>query len=126
MKAWLVASALLGLACAAHAQSTVKCQDRNGRIVYVDRDCAVYGLQEIGPVKDRMTVAPAKPSAESEDRAPAPDAQRGMQACRVDAQKFCRDVKPGGGAMMDCLIDHQDDISEDRYQLLKAKLQSGK
>jgi hypothetical protein len=35
-------------------------------------------------------------------------------------------VKPGGGAMMDCLIDHQADISEDCYQLLKAKLQSGK
>ncbi|TMH84607.1 MAG: DUF4124 domain-containing protein, partial [Betaproteobacteria bacterium] len=46
----VVASALLGLACAAHAQSTVKCQDQNGRIVYVDRDCAVYGLREIGPV----------------------------------------------------------------------------
>ena len=55
---------------------------------------------------------------------PAPKAQTGMQACRVDAQKFCRDVKPGGGAMMDCLIDRQDDISEDCYQLLKGKLQS--
>jgi hypothetical protein len=49
-----------------------------------------------------------------------------MKAWQVDAQKFCRDIKPGGGAVMDCLINHQDDISEACYQLLKAKLQSRK
>jgi len=115
MKAWFVGSALLWLACAAHAQGTVKCQDKNGRIAYVDRDCAVYGLQEIGPVKDRMTVAPASPSSEAQDAA-APEGER---ACNTDAEKFC---SQGGGPVVDCLLDHQNDISDACYDALKVHL----
>jgi len=115
MKAWFVGSALLWLACAAHAQGTVKCQDKNGRIAYVDRDCAVHGLQEIGPVKDRMTVAPASLSSEAQDAA-APEGER---ACNTDAEKFC---SQGGGLVVDCLLDHQNDISDACYDALKVRL----
>jgi len=115
MKAWFVGSALLWLACAAHAQGTVKCQDKNGRIAYVDRDCAVYGLQEIGPVKDRITAAPASPSSEAQDAA-APEGER---ACNTDAEKFC---SQGGGLVVDCLLDHQNDISDACYDALKVRL----
>ena len=137
MKAWFVGSALLWLACAAHAQGTVK---------------------------DRMTVAPASPSSEAQDAA-APEVERacntdaekfcsqggglvvdcllehqndiseacydalkvrlgneqGMQACRQDSRRFCPGVEPGGGRVADCLIDHEQEISEDCYQFLKAK-----
>ena len=34
-------------------------------------------------------------------------------------------VKQGEGRIVDCLVDHQQDISEDCYQFLKAR-QSGK
>jgi hypothetical protein len=142
MKAWFVGSALLWLACAAHAQGTVKCQDKNGR----------------------MTVAPASLSSEAQDAA-APEGERacdtdaekfcsqggglvvdclldhqndisdacydalkvrlaneqGMQACRQDSRRFCPGVEPGGGRVVDCLIDHEQEISEDCYQFLKSK-----
>ena len=116
MKAWFVGSALLWLACAAHAQGTVKCQDKNGRIAYVDRDCAVYGLQEIGPVKDRIPVAAASPSSEAQDAA-APEGER---ACNTDAEKFCS--QGGGQVVVDCLLDHQNDISDACYDALKVRL----
>ena len=145
MKAWFVGSALLWLACAAHAQGTVKCQDKNGRIVYVDRDCAVHGLQEIGPVKGPDDgacntdtekfcsqggglVVDCLLDHQNDISDACYDAlkvrlanEQGMQACRQDSRRFCPGVEPGGGRVVDCLIDHEQEISEDCYQFLKSK-----
>ncbi len=33
------------------------------------------------------------------------------QACADDAQKFCKDVKPGEGRILNCLREHQKDLS---------------
>lgn len=32
-------------------------------------------------------------------------------ACKADVEKFCKDVKPGGGAIMKCLKEHKDQLS---------------
>ncbi len=48
----------------------------------------------------------------------------GMDACKADASQFCKGVEPGGGRIVNCLIDHQKDISDGCYDLLK-KRQSG-
>src|SRR5207245_1518825 len=42
----------------------------------------------------------ARPAAANEDG-----------ACREDVKKFCGDVKPGGGAIADCMKAHQSDLS---------------
>jgi len=42
----------------------------------------------------------------------------GTAACRADAQKYCSSA----GNKMECLIDHQNDISDDCYNLLKTTL----
>jgi len=116
---------LLALVGAAQAGDLVKCQDKDGKIVYVDRACETYGLRTIGGVQDRVTVMPGKDSGDdSDDDAPAKGKGKGKggpQACRADAQKFCKGVKPGGGGIADCLVDHQKDISEDCYQFLKTR-----
>jgi hypothetical protein len=44
-----------------------------------------------------------------------------MQACRQDSRRFCPGVEPGGGRVVDCLIDHEQEISEDCYQFLRSK-----
>ena len=33
-------------------------------------------------------------------------------ACKADAEKFCKDVKPGGGRVMACLKAHEDQLSD--------------
>jgi hypothetical protein len=119
MKPWTFALALFATTHvgSAHYEGTVKCADANGHIVYVDLACEVYGLRSIGPVRDRMTVSQANPSSETQDAA-TPEGER---ACTADANKFCSQV---GGQVVDCLLDHQNDISNECYNALKERLQS--
>ncbi|WP_413561384.1 cysteine rich repeat-containing protein [Bdellovibrio sp. HCB209] len=52
-------------------------------------------------------------------------AMRGVhEACHEDAEKFCADVKKGKGAMMSCMKDHMDELSQtckDKMQDMKSK-----
>ncbi|MBS2023634.1 MAG: hypothetical protein JST92_14620 [Deltaproteobacteria bacterium] len=34
------------------------------------------------------------------------------EACKADEQKFCGDVKPGGGAIIACMKSHEKDLSK--------------
>ena len=72
----------------------VKCQDKNGGIVYVDRPCEALGLHAIGSVKERVNVAPAPPSVESEKETSAPSAPQVAPDCKADASASCRDARP--------------------------------
>lgn len=38
---------------------------------------------------------------------------RGSGACRADAQKFCKDVKPGQGRIYKCLVEHKTELSQE-------------
>jgi len=69
-------SMILLTACVTQAQGVVRCQDQDGKTVYVDRPCSAYGLRDVGPVKDRATFAPREPSAEpvAEPAPPVPEA----------------------------------------------------
>ena len=35
-----------------------------------------------------------------------------LRACRADARKFCKDVKPGEGRIAECLRQHQGELSQ--------------
>ncbi len=41
------------------------------------------------------------------------------EACRSDAQQFCKGIQPGGGRIKDCLEDHYKEISDVCYNALK-------
>jgi hypothetical protein len=42
-------------------------------------------------------------------------------ACESDAKRFCRHVAPGGGALMQCLEDHAQEVSDLCFQLLPKR-----
>jgi len=41
------------------------------------------------------------------------DMRAAMRACRADAQKLCKDVKPGEGRVLECLQQHKGELSGD-------------
>jgi hypothetical protein len=55
-----------------------------------------------------------------------PAAPKGAQACKQDVKKFCSNVQPGGGRIVNCLLDHQDDISDGCYDTLSKKMKQNK
>jgi len=53
-------------------------------------------------------LSPACAASIKETRKKLEDAH---QACADDVQKFCKDVKPGQGRIVNCLREHQKDLS---------------
>jgi len=53
-------------------------------------------------------------TAQAQDAPSAPPGGEGpvRQACMADYQKFCPDVKPGGGRLMACAKAHKDELSQ--------------
>ena len=115
--AWLPLVALAeggSAACKADAQKF--CSSAGGSML----DCLLDHQQEIsdacyGALKEKL----------QDQKSNAPAGGGGTQACRQDAETFCRGVQPGGGRIVDCLIEHQKEISDGCYQLLKRKISSG-
>lgn len=50
----------------------------------------------------------------------------GRQACRQDVQQFCKGVRPGGGRIVDCLLEHRKDLSDACYEAMSKRMKSGK
>ena len=48
------------------------------------------------------------------------------RACGVDVKKFCAEVKPGGGRILECLEDHSKEISDECYDLLEKRAERQK
>lgn len=48
-------------------------------------------------------------------------AQSGASACKADVRQFCAKIKPGGGRLVDCLLDHQKELSDACYDALEEQ-----
>jgi hypothetical protein len=49
-------------------------------------------------------------------------AQEVREACQDDAMKLCQDVKPGGGRIINCLREHEKELSPE----CKARMEKGR
>lgn len=45
----------------------------------------------------------------------------GLRACKQDAQALCKGVEPGGGRIVNCLMDHQKDLSDACYDQMSKR-----
>ncbi len=50
----------------------------------------------------------------------APAAAQPRGACRADIEKFCKDVKPGGSRIRDCLKSHEAELSAECRSHIQA------
>jgi hypothetical protein len=51
----------------------------------------------------------------------------GLAACKADAERICPGVEPGGGRLIGCLKEHEDDVTVGCAKELKAiKSKKGK
>ena len=58
----------------------------------VSAECKAFHEQKKGEMKEKFSQA--------------------KEACAADREKFCKDVKPGGGAIIKCLKAHEAELSE--------------
>jgi hypothetical protein len=56
--------------------------------------------------------------------APLAVAAQGMGSCTADAQKYCAQTSGGSEKILDCLLDHQQDVSDACYNWMSQRLQS--
>ncbi len=106
---------LLLPASTAHAAGNSACrQDRDkfckdvkngqGRI----RECLQSHLDELSPACREHVEAKAKATPRAGKRM----IPRRLKGCEAELDKFCKDVKPGGGRYVDCLKEHEADLSD--------------
>lgn len=72
-----------------------------------------------------QTPAPSGPSTAPTEEEHGGRRERGMhkmrEACEADIKQFCSNVKPGGGRIVQCLEQHQKEVSQGCNQLLEKK-----
>src|SRR4029077_4415106 len=52
-----------------------------------------------------------EPACQSEMRRAEQGAEQVRQECKGDAEKFCKDIRPGGGRVLACLKSHQAELA---------------
>lgn len=107
-------------ACQGDAQRF--CSGRTGKQAF---DCLLDRQQEVSDacynaMKAKMQGG-QKTAGGQEPQGPA-----GLQACREDAQRFCKNVQPGEGRIMNCLLDFQQKVSDTCYNTLAKKMKAGR
>jgi hypothetical protein len=54
-----------------------------------------------------------------------PQAAKTMAACEADKEKFCQDVKPGEGRIVDCMKSHAGELSPGCREMMEHKAKGG-
>ncbi len=92
----------------------------------------VWASDATPPTPDSASTSPPPPAA-SPTQPPQQAGGRRMegmqhmrQACAADVKKFCAQVKPGGGRILECLEDHSKEVSDECYGLLEKRAERQK
>jgi len=68
-----------------------------------------------------LAVAFAVPSHAAESGEPEGHGAGHGAACRDDMKKFCKDIKPGEGRMMECMKSHEAELSSGCKSMMASK-----
>jgi hypothetical protein len=96
------------------AQTITRTVTADGRVVYSDR--AVPGA-----VAEQRTLSSAKLSDTNVLNTPHQGGDASLQACQSDLARYCASRKGKDG--MECLLDHQQDVTNGCYDAMKQQMQ---
>ena len=70
---------------------------------------------------NKSRVSPACASAMDQKRQEEQAVGQDFAACKQDYERFCKGVQPGGGRIMQCMVDNQSRVSAPCAAVLAAK-----
>lgn len=75
----------------------------------------------LSATQDGTTLRPMPADAAGTARANEEAMQQLRTACEADRRQFCREVPLGGGALVQCLESHAQEVSDQCFQLLPKR-----
>jgi hypothetical protein len=130
MKTKILAAAVLLLAAAARAEHDGKGKDHEGAckadVEKFCKDVTPGGGRIMACLKayeDKVSEACKAKGAETKGqwKEKHPKMAASMEACKADKDKFCKDVEPGEGRVMDCMKSHGQDLSSGCRETMEHK-----
>jgi hypothetical protein len=117
----LIFLALLGIATAASGQTVYRTVTNGGKVIYSDTGGGIDSTTRLAQTRRYSMSDSASGDAPRGEDGGGSD---GAKPCRADVQKYC--AQAGGGKQtFDCLLDHQQDVSDACYDALKQRMQAG-
>ena len=88
-------------------------------------ECLLDHQQDVSDACYNAMKKQTQAESSAQGNEPSPEAQNSpppaLQSCKQDVKQFCGNVQRGGGRIINCLMDHQNDISDACYDALSQK-----
>ena len=117
----IVLAILLSMSFMVNAEAIYSCI-KDGKKTISDRPCQSYGADEQNRTVYVSDFDPAKVGLNRPAGTQSGGQDRGG-SCRDDVRQFCANAR-GEKPITDCLLNHQQDISDSCYSTLKQRLQN--
>ena len=121
----LLCIAVMSVATTASAATLYRIVTDDGRVIYSDTPGVSDSNSKPSQIRVISTVMPIADKGTTANQRDEPAGKGSIASCTVDTKKYCASSN-GQKAAFDCLLDHQNDVSDACYNALKKRIESEK